>query len=288
MPVRRHQLLAALLLLPAPALAQAPEPPLWVVSDADSTIYLMGTVHVLPDGAEWRGAAFEDAMAEVDEVWLEIADLNPPPNFFALISEYGMSPNERLSEKLDPETVEGLAAILDQHGIPLESFEGLEPWFAYMQLAGLMVVEAGFDPLGGIDMAIRDEALARGIPVKGFETFESQFQVLAEMDQSVQIAVLEQTIAEYDEALSELEVQLQSWISGDLSDLDVLNAEIAGEMPAFYQALFADRNRRFVEGVARIMEGEGTALVAVGLGHYTGPEDIIELLEEAGFAVERR
>ena len=53
---------------PAAAAGQTPASkglPIWVVRDADSTIYMTGTVHLLPDGLDWHSdrfnAAFNDA-----------------------------------------------------------------------------------------------------------------------------------------------------------------------------------------------------------------------------------
>ena len=34
-----------------------PQPPMWVVSDADSEITLYPTIHILPDGVTWKSEA---------------------------------------------------------------------------------------------------------------------------------------------------------------------------------------------------------------------------------------
>ena len=46
----------------APATAQ---PALWVVKDADSTIYLLGTIHLLKPETQWRTDKLDAASAEV-------------------------------------------------------------------------------------------------------------------------------------------------------------------------------------------------------------------------------
>ena len=51
-----------------------PSPPLWVVRDADSTIYLFGTVHLLKSATAWRTPKVEAALSESQEVWLELAE----------------------------------------------------------------------------------------------------------------------------------------------------------------------------------------------------------------------
>lgn len=73
--------LAVLLALPACAKtpARAPgdaDPALWVVRDADTTVYLFGTIHVLKPGLSWFDEAVRAAFDKADEVKLEIVDLS--------------------------------------------------------------------------------------------------------------------------------------------------------------------------------------------------------------------
>ena len=74
--------------LPRPALAGAggrrprrrrragragePRPALWLLADADTTIYLFGTVHILPPGFRWRSPAIDGAIRDADELVLEV------------------------------------------------------------------------------------------------------------------------------------------------------------------------------------------------------------------------
>ena len=60
----------------SPATAEAPagpaagpaRPALWKVSDADTTIYLFGTIHLLPNGIEWYNGAVATAFEAADEL----------------------------------------------------------------------------------------------------------------------------------------------------------------------------------------------------------------------------
>lgn len=272
----------------SPLAAQTPEPPIWVVEDEDSTVYMVGTVHMMREGVDWESPELSAIFKDVDAVWLELPDFEPPENLGALIMQTALSPDRPLSSLLNEEELAGLEAILAEHQVPIDSFDGLRPWFAYLQLSALMLTDAGFDPQGGIDVHIKGRADELGIPVNGFETFIEQFETLSGMPEDVQLDVLRETIGEYDEAREELVVQLEGWIGGDLSALEAETEEIAQEMEAFYQVLFVDRNEGFVDGIEEILAGEGTTLVAVGLGHYVGPDSIPALLEARGYTVERR
>jgi uncharacterized protein len=64
------RVLAALALaLAAPAAAA---PALWKVADADTTIYLYGTVHMLPRDTEWFAEPAKSAFAKSDTLVLEL------------------------------------------------------------------------------------------------------------------------------------------------------------------------------------------------------------------------
>ncbi|MBY0521095.1 MAG: TraB/GumN family protein, partial [Sphingomonas sp.] len=71
--------LAALAL--AAGCARAPtieaKPALFVVRDADTTIWLFGTIHLLPQGVAWRTQATEQAIADADLLVTEIPDADP-------------------------------------------------------------------------------------------------------------------------------------------------------------------------------------------------------------------
>src|SRR5690606_6301847 len=139
----------------APVAAQTPAPPIWVVEDADSTVYMVGTVHMMRDGVDWESPELSAIFKDVDAVWLQLPDFEPPENLGALIMQTGLSPDRPLSSLLSAEELAGLEAILAEHQVPIDSFDGLRPWFAYLQISALMLMDAGFDPQGGIDVHIK-------------------------------------------------------------------------------------------------------------------------------------
>ena len=52
-------------------------PALWKVSDADTTIYLFGTIHILPDGVHWFGGPVQKAFDTSGELVTEIVQPDP-------------------------------------------------------------------------------------------------------------------------------------------------------------------------------------------------------------------
>ena len=82
----------SLLLGTAAAEARAPQvarPALWEVSDPDTTVYLFGTIHLLPDRLQWRTPAFEKAVAASDQLVVEtVVDQQDPREIQA--AEFGL------------------------------------------------------------------------------------------------------------------------------------------------------------------------------------------------------
>ena len=64
---------AAMIALGSSAQARAPQarPALWSVSDADTTVYLFGTIHLLPDNYQWRTPKLDQAVGGSQQLVIE-------------------------------------------------------------------------------------------------------------------------------------------------------------------------------------------------------------------------
>src|SRR6266700_721743 len=86
----------SVLLLAGPAEAKAPpvaKPALWAVSDADTIIYLFGTIHLLPDNYRWRTPRFNQAVEGSQELVVEtIVDQKNPLQLASAMASLAFSP----------------------------------------------------------------------------------------------------------------------------------------------------------------------------------------------------
>lgn len=71
-------------------------PALYVVRDADSTMYLYGTVHVRPSGSDWGDADVRAALDAAHEIWTEI-EISPRADAQtqALTARFGLAPDRK-------------------------------------------------------------------------------------------------------------------------------------------------------------------------------------------------
>src|SRR5512147_1804842 len=124
-----------------PACAETPSnlihPALFVVRDADSTIYLFGTIHVRRRGQDWGGPEAHAALASADEVWTEL-EISPEGDVLGqrLAMQYGMAPaGHPLSSYLSAEENQRLNALTTRLGLPPNALEPLQPWLAAVTLS---------------------------------------------------------------------------------------------------------------------------------------------------------
>ena len=67
----------------------------------------------------------------------------------------------------------------------------------------------------------------------------------------------------------------------------VKNAEMGGFEDAFLERLIYQRNRNWIAPLESMLEQDEEALVIVGAAHLIGDGSVLDLLEEAGYRIER-
>ena len=95
----------------APAVATA-KPALWKIADADTTIYLFGTIHLLPKRTEWRTAKFNQATASAQSLVVEtVVDEANPQSAVMTMMKLAISPNlPSILSRVSPDKRAALAA----------------------------------------------------------------------------------------------------------------------------------------------------------------------------------
>jgi len=95
-------------------------PAMWTFSDKDTTVNIMGTVHLLKPDVVWKSPAITEALAKADTLVLE-ADVASPESqagLQKLVMEYGIfSDGETLSGVLEEDDEAAVSAVLEANGI---------------------------------------------------------------------------------------------------------------------------------------------------------------------------
>lgn len=269
---------------------QAINPALYVVRDGDSTLYLYGTVHVRPTGADWADAEVRTALAETQEIWTELL-MTPEAEAQtqALALHLGRAPAGRpLSSWLSTEDNERLNALAQRIGIPAGALEQFQPWMAALTLTIVPIMQAGYNPTSGVDRQIDTFGDANEKIMRFFETPEQQLNFFASLSDDAQRQFLVETLGEAENGVEIINQLSAAWEQGDIDTLRTLVVdETRATYPEVYQALFVQRNNAWMEMLMQEMQGAGVDFVAVGAGHLLGEDGLVEQFRARGYTVDR-
>jgi hypothetical protein len=268
--------------------AEGPGPALWAIRDADSVIYLFGTVHVLRPTTAWGSAKVDAAFAGADDIWFEISNPDDQAALLPLIQQHGISPDRPLSSLLTAEEMADFTAAATAAGLPAAQMDVFRPWFAGLTLSVAPLIKAGYEPQSGVEQILKARADAAGKPVHGFETIDKQVGILAGMSEADQLDFLRSSLEAWDDATIELDAMVNAWATGDVATLEKVSVnEMRDESPAVYQALLVQRNTDWAGQIQNLLAGSGTAFIAVGAAHLVGDDSVQEILADRGVAVTR-
>ena len=260
-------------------------PGLWQVKHGDTTIYLFGSIHALSPDFDWKTKRVDAAIASSDELWLEVADLDDSTKARTLISQYGLDPSRPLSARLDPDHRAALSTILQALALPPSALDTMRPWLASITLTLFPLQKIGVDSNSGVDLSIKRLADARHEPVKGFETYEEQIKMLAELGDQDALDMVNQSLDAFNDTLKDMAELEAAWRDGDVEKIDHLMR--SQTTPSLYARLIVQRNLKFANGIAKRLTAPGTAFVVVGAGHLAGADSVQAHLQKLGFTVQR-
>jgi uncharacterized protein YbaP (TraB family) len=241
--------------------AEPPEPAMFVVHDADTTIYLFGTFHALDGDQRWFDHGIRDAFERSNELVLE-----------TLLPE-------------GPDAAQELrAAVGSQAAKPSASFVATTKMAISASRAQGMQVD------NGADMVLRHVAESEGKPVEQLETLQFQLNMFNHLSIGAAVpstAKAGQAVAP-SEDLSKTMAEMQSaWKRGDQSVFVSMLDQLQNGSPETYRMMFSERNARWADWIAARLQTPGTVFVAVGAGHLAGKDSVLVRLAEKGIESQR-
>lgn len=303
----------------APAPMAAKGPALWKVADKDTTIYLFGTVHVLPQGLEWYDATIAKALDGSDTLVTEIP-MDPASEgaMQQLALQKGALPaGTTLRSLLNEDQKTVYTAALAQLGSKMEAaqlaaappearaqyedakakglvppvgdvlagqFDAMKPWMVGLTMSILPLTFEGYDPNSGVE-----KVLLSKFPDKekgALETAEFQLGIFDGMPQDAQISFMIEAAGSIDETKPMLDRMVAEWVEGDADQLAAVMNEGMDD-PKVAEALLYSRNRNWAEWIDTRLDQPGTVFIAVGAGHLAGAKSVQDYLAQKGIKVTR-
>jgi uncharacterized protein YbaP (TraB family) len=257
-----------------------PSPALWeVTGPGGAQGWLFGTIHSLPEGADWRTTGVDEAFARSSLLVVEVAELGQAEEAGAVFRRLSTTPGlPPLTQRVPPAERPALAAFLDRAGMDDDAFPDTETWGAALLLANAV---RRSDSGNGVDRAL----IAEASRIEGLESFEDQYAVFDRLPASEQAELLTGLAADAEGGFEDR--RTIAWLTGDIAALERDSSAGILADPELREALQLARNRAWTERVAALLERGERPFVAVGAAHMWGEEGLPALLAAKGLKVRR-
>jgi hypothetical protein len=279
-----------LLIGSVPAAARAPEvahPALWEVSDPDTTIYLFGTIHLLPQDVQWRTPKFDQAVSSAHELVVEtLIDEKNPAKLMAAMASIGFAQGlPPLVDRVPPAKRSALQAAVKKSGFPPQALDRMKTWTAAFILLGNKFRALGLS--GGVEGVLKSSFSAEGKPVGELETNLEQLSFFDKLPEAAQRSLLEGAIEENQSMNQEFAGMLKAWSKGDVQGIArTFDRDLSGS-PPLQQTLIRERNANWSRWIEQRLAKPGAVMIAVGAGHLAGKDSVLEMLRKDGYKVRR-
>lgn len=268
--------------LATPALA---DPALWKVSDADSSIYLFGSMHAFTRPVEWRTETFDHLLETADHVYFEVIMNVEAYSTITLktMTDGRITDGRTIADLLTPEQYQRFETAVLLLGSQTAIFERMKPWLANMTLAAAAMPGA----TAGVETQVESEVSEDR--ERGLETAEEQMAFLSSPSIEDQVTELMSTVDGINSGVGlDLEPMIAAWESGDTAALDAaMTSYMSPADKPLYERLITKRNERWVDTLTKLLADNDQSLVIVGAGHLVGAGGVPALLYDAGYTVER-
>lgn len=260
-------------------------PALWAIERGGMKGWLFGTIHVLPGNIAWQTPAIRSAMAASDRLVLEAADLQDAGKTLAIFESMGRSPDlPPLENRVPADEKAPLLHAIDAGGADSRNLSGYESWAAAMLLSAASQQSLNISANDGVEPVLIAAYRDAGKPIGGLETVERQFAAFDTLPQDAQDRLLVQTVHESDDMKALYHRILNAWLNGDMDAIAREGAQGEQPDPVIEDAILTARNRDWVKAIEPM---RGAPFIAVGAGHLTGADSLIDMLRARGFTVRR-
>jgi uncharacterized protein YbaP (TraB family) len=285
----------ALMLFAAPAAAEEPvvapikaHPALWTVRGEKGTVYLFGSIHLLPPNIFWHTPQVDAAISKADVFVFEApTDDAAKASIQEFIQKNGLlPPDESLPSLLDEDMRADYRKALDLTGVPPETLINKRPWLASLVLSVSSMKQQHYSPDSGVDQRIMAIARDNKKPLQYFETLEQQVEMMLPSDPKLELQEFGLTLKDVLNAKESIGNLIDAWTQGNVAELNRLTHADLAKDPGAEKVLFTDRNTRWVAQLDKMLRQPKTYFVTVGAGHLAGPHGVPAMLRAKSYRVE--
>lgn len=270
---------------PKAVLIKHPERMFWEIKKEDTSIYVLGTIHV----ADKDFYPLEDKILEAfDKADRRVSELGSKKEIETLQEKLeirmlqNFNPKKNLSNFLSEDEINVIKQELGENiAVPLLKFN---PWVLTIALNQVLYTKADLDPQNGIDMHLLNRADKKEI--EALESIDEQLDLLSSGTFEEQLKALKETINELqntDKTIDWLTKLKKLYLENNTEELKDFIGSLLDMTDGISQdALLKDRNIVWADKFEEYLNKGGTTFVFAGLAHFLGEDSVFEQMRIKG------
>lgn len=253
----------------------------WKVTTKNSTMYILGSVHIGTPEMLKLGQPIEEAFATSQYLIVEVDVVKAQKDQAGMMQKLMYTPPDTLQQHISSNLYADLVTYFSRYNTPRDAIQQLKPGAVAMTITMLKLSELGYDPEFGIDKYFLDKARDEK-RILELETLEQQLNLINELGEDF----LKYTLQENEKTKAEFEKLIQAWQAGKPEVIDAMLQETLKERPelkTFMNRFIYERNKSMANTLEKALRRRGTYFTVVGAAHLVGDEGIIKLLQKKGY-----
>lgn len=258
----------------------------WKVSDEDSCVYLLGSIHIADSSMYPLSKEILKAFEEADYLAVEANIANEQEVALYMMGKALYTDDNTLYKNVPKELYNRFVEVIEPFGVMPEMYNKFKPWYAALLAQNLLYAQNSLSGEIGIDAVLLEKAHNKK-EILEIEGIKFQVDLFDSFSTELQVEFLASSLTSNDESQNDsveaLNEMINYWKSGDTESLE--KSLFASESTSdtgkeFNEKLFVSRNNNMAQNVRSYLADpeKKTYLVVVGAGHMVGETGIVAQL----------
>lgn len=290
----------------------------WKVSKGDTTLYLLGSIHLASTAIYPMDQRLVKAYEGSDGLYVEANIINPMNGYEAFMKTAQLEGGKKLKDVVDATTYTRLEQACKNYGVPMENLAPFKPWMVALTMSNFVTTasttpEETSKAAGlGIDAYFLTRSLLNQKPVVELEGLEFQGKLFDSLTDDYEVKYLNSVVdsclalastdpndakakairEEAQKGQAMFKDWLMYWQKGDKASfkktLDSSLGDTASADSEITAMLLGKRDQAMAEKLSALLEkGEKKSyFIVVGAAHLVTDKMVIDILKAKGYKVE--
>ena len=258
----------------------------WRVDGPNSTLYLLGTIHMLKPTLLPLPKVFDQFFIEADQLALEVNPIMATdPLFQAKVRAMVTVDAKVLKKQFDRNAKKVVRGYAKDQGVPVELAYSVSPVASALQVTLVKSAAIGYTQATGVEMHYTRQASALGKAVIEMEDAIEVMSILFDHPIETQIKMFVGAIEHQHDIPEGLQLLVKSWLHGDVAQVyeqSVKDMVLEPELAGLKTRLLDDRNKQWMVKIDEFLKSEKSTVLMVGAAHFGGEKGLLALLKARG------